>query len=89
MILPADRDFLFEPTDKANVTLYYHLVDALTAEIVVRNDSPIPVELPRKFRLGQVSEVHYNECFHIADKDLATKPPKASWFKKHLQQQHF
>ena len=82
MILPADRDFLFEPTDKANVTLYYHLVDALTAEIVVRNDSPIPVELPRKFRLGQVSEVNYNECFHIADKDLVTKPPKASWFKK-------
>ena len=89
--LPATRDFLFEPDDSLNFTLYAHLVDASTKSIIVRNDREFPVMIPRNFRLGRVSEIDFPSGFHIDTDDedvryLAAKEPKSThkdgWFKK-------
>lgn len=84
MDLPQDRDFIFEPAKHANFTLFSHVVDCNTTQILVRNDSPQPVQIPRRFRVGHVSELNYENCYQVTDPDLAMRPASGAngWFKK-------
>ena len=75
--LLKDRDFIFEPSANVDVSLYAHLVDAYTTEILVQNDSAYPVDIPRNTRLGSVREIEYENCFHApSDPHLALKTSK-------------
>ena len=60
-----DRDFLFESSCKTNVTLYHHVIDAFTSEVIVRNDSSKSVIIFKNFRLEIVIEMIYDDCFLI------------------------
>ena len=92
--LPKTRDFLFEPADDVNFTLYAHLVDASTSAVIVRNDHSQPIQIPRNFRLGRISELNYPNAFQISPeqaeeiKSLAAREPKSThrdgWFKRLL-----
>lgn len=93
--LPAERDFLFEPIEQTNVTLYAHLVDAKVHSILAKNESCRTVQIPEKHRLGTLCELDYENVFfaeHSAQlAEPPRKPPKtslrkpsagASWIKK-------
>ena len=92
--LPETRDFLFEPADDVNFTLYAHLVDASTSAVIIRNDHAQPIQIPRNFRLGRISELDYPNAFQVSPeqaeeiKPLAAREPKSThrdgWFKKLL-----
>ena len=61
--LPIDRDFIFEPVKQAHLTMFAHIVDHKMSAILVRNESNKPVQIPRKFRLGNVQEMDFEHCF--------------------------
>ena len=60
-----DRDFLFESTKKANFTLFYHIVNSYTNEIMIRNNSFNAVKISKNFCLKFVIELRYDDCFQI------------------------
>lgn len=77
--LPDDRDFFFQPLTQAYLTLFSHLVDHTTGGVLVRNESQRTVRLPRKQKLGLVTEVFYENCFQAGlDLDTTEMPPKAN-----------
>lgn len=62
--LPDDCEFLFEPTtSRPNITLFAHLLDYSTTEVLVRNNYNKSVQIPCSFRLGAATEVFYKNCF--------------------------
>ena len=72
--LPEDRDFLFEP-GPARLSMYAHLVDHTMSGVIARNDSNVPVQVPKRMRLGHVCEVDFDNCFHAKiDSDFALRP---------------
>lgn len=83
--LPDDRDYIFEPTTQANLILFSHMVDSKMTGILARNDSDHQVEIPRKLRLGAVTEIDYENCFQadLSPEYASTAPPKKfGWLKK-------
>ena len=81
--LPNDRDFLFYPTNQANLTLYAHIVDHITTKILVSNTSDCSLHIPRHQKLGHIVDICYENCF-LADAqatfDFAAFPPRAQPF---------
>lgn len=67
--LPEDRDFLFEPQCSLQLGqaggVYAHVVDASFQAVQVRNDTDLPVVIPRKTRLGTLGEYDQDGCFPI------------------------
>ena len=87
--LPADRDFIFEPAEHDSLSVCAHVVDNTMSEILVRNNSDLPVVLPKRTRLGKVVEYEANGCYAVSPdaQDLAHRPAKStktSWVKKAL-----
>ena len=85
--LPPGRDFLFEPDKQTSITLYAYLVDAKFHTVLAKNESNQTVQIPRKHRLGVLSELDYENVFFVDH----TPPPKeglqkastgTNWFKK-------
>ena len=76
--LPQDRDFLFEPQTLDQLSAYAHVVDHTMSKVFVRNDSDRPIVLPRKQKLGSVTEYDGADCYALKPKnhDLAAKAPK-------------
>ena len=76
--LPDDRDLIFEPDQLDALTLSAHIVDHNMSRVIVRNDTDLPVTLPRRARLGQVLEYEAEGCFQIDPKHatIADRPPK-------------
>lgn len=85
MNLPKNRDFMFQPIKHANFTFFSHVVECNMIQILVKNDSLQPVQIPRKYRVGDVSEFNYENCYQISNPKLTMRPandtPKI-WFKK-------
>ena len=77
--VPAERDFLFEPVAHASITLHAHLVDAKIHGVLARNDTDQTVKVPRKLRLGTLSDLDYENVFFAEQSCLpeASDPPKA------------
>lgn len=64
---------------QSNLTLFSHLVDHTTSGVLVRNESQRAVCLPRKQKLGLVTEVFYENCFQVGlDLDAVEMPPRAA-----------
>lgn len=75
--LPFDHDFFFQPVQQPHLTLLAHLISHGTRKVLVCNDSPNAVLIPRKHRLGTVTEVIYENCFQaVFDPEAAEVPPK-------------
>ena len=75
LALPENRDFLFEPSAQGKLTMYAHLVDYGMSGVLVRNDSNSSVQIPGKTRLGNVTEMDYDNCFHAdVETDFAAIP---------------
>ena len=89
--LPQDRDLIFEPDQLDALTLSAHIVDHNLSQVIVRNDTDLPITLPRHLRLGKVLEYEAEGCFQVDPKNasMAEKPPKKSraksWIKRSFQ----
>lgn len=73
-----NRDFLFHPTVLPNLTLFTHIVDHQTSKILVRNASDQPLRIPRRYKLGHLIDIAYDNCFFAKDQaaiNSATFPP--------------
>lgn len=68
-LLPANRDFLFNPV-KAEIGIdkgvAASIVNANTINIITRNTSNRPVIISRKQRLGITEEYSAEDCYHVA-----------------------
>ena len=74
--LPDNRDFIFEPTAHAKLTMYVHLVDQDTTGILAQNESSLPISIPKRMRLGGLCELPFDNCFQASlDSDVAKIPP--------------
>ena len=89
-LIVLNKEYLFESEEILNLTAYAHLVDASIKAVLLRNESDIPVQVPRNYRLGRITEMNYINAFHIFDdddevRDLAAKRSRSSkqksWFK--------
>ena len=63
--LPDNRDFFFHPAPQADLTLYSHIMDYETFKILVKNASDLPLCVPRRYKLGHLLDITYNNCFLI------------------------
>ena len=61
--LPDDRDIMFHPATKANLTLFTHIVDHQTSKVLVRNTSSKTLCIPRRHKLGYLIDIAYDNCF--------------------------
>ena len=91
-----DRDFIFEPTQQRDLTMYAHLIDSHVAEVLVKNETDHVVQVPKKLRLGMLCEIDYENVFFAEptsqlqqgpclQKGSAAKPPanyQTGWIKK-------
>ena len=79
-----DRDFLFESTKKVNFTLFHHIVDSYTNEIMIRNDSFNAVKISKNFCLKFVIELTYDDCFQIEFSEIyrIMTVSKRNWIKQ-------
>ena len=69
--IPGDRDSLFTPEYK-QITLYNHAVDANFSFVHAINLSDKPIVIPRKARLGTVSNLEeVNACMAHQDAEIA------------------
>ena len=87
--LPKDRDMLFEPGCKQEVSVFAHIVDHTMNAVFVQNDSEKDVVIPRNTRIGDVVEYEADGCYLATPNDagLAAKPAKSSrsgWWKRAL-----
>ncbi len=93
-----DRDFLFEPIEDSNLSLYAGMLDKNTTTIPVTNSMDKPVHIRRNMKLGDLTELAIDGCYHITSgqedaTELATRRPKEEhqstyakgFFKKLLQ----
>ena len=87
LALPENRDLFFEPHTLDTLSAYAHIVDHDTSAVFVRNDTDRPITLPRKQKLGEISELDDSatDCYAIdpSNHDLASKTPKRrpNWVK--------
>jgi len=77
-----ERDFLFEPGDSPNLALYAHMVDSSLSAIMARNESDQPISIRHNQRLGHLTELDYEGCYHVAadepTRDLAIRRSAAT-----------
>ncbi len=87
--LPKDRDFIFEPQTLDTLSAYAHIVDHTVSSVFVRNDTDKPVTLPRRQKLGKVSDYEATDCYAVdpENHELAIKAPKRQpgWIKTNLR----
>ena len=78
--LSSERDLIFEPKQMNTLTLSASIVDnsLSSQDVIIRNDTDLPVTLVRHARLDKVLEYETEEYFQIDLKDapLAERPLK-------------
>ena len=62
LALPQDPDFVFEPQTLDALSAYAQVVDHTMTAVFVRNNSDLPITLPRKQKLGKVSGYDAADC---------------------------
>lgn len=71
-----DKDFLFEPTTHWKLTFYAHFVDHYTTGNLAQNESNKPIQISKYTKLGEISEILYNNCFQTSlEPNMAKSPP--------------
>ncbi len=84
--LPQNRDLLFEPDcHTGDTAIYAHIVDHTLSAVQVRNDSDVPLVIPRKTRLGHVVEYEADGCYLVNSQDselaASTTGKRANWVR--------
>jgi len=85
-----ERDFLFEPGDSPNLALFAHIVDSSFAAVMARNETDQPTGIRHNQRLGHLTELDYEGCYHVAadepTRDLAIRRSaathRAGWLRR-------
>ena len=81
--LSKNRDFIFESSTNVDVSLYAHLVNVYTIEILVQNDFADSVNISRNTRLDFVQKIEYENCFYASSNShLTLKTSKKNWIKE-------
>ena len=80
--LPADRDFIFEPQKLDLPSVYAYVIDHKASEIFVRNDTDRAIQLPRRVKLGMISDYEAARCFQI---DSSRHDKSQNWIKLGLR----
>ncbi len=70
--LSANRDFLFESSSEVLVSIYVHVIDVKTIEIIVRNESERSMKISRNFKLEVTQEIQYEDRFYVSQKHHLT-----------------
>lgn len=74
--LPNLRDFLFQPFPQQQLMLYSHLLDHTSLRILVWNDTKCLIQIPRRHRLGFITEIPFENYFAtLVEHDAASTPP--------------
>ena len=91
----SDRDFLFEPCELDQLSLFAHILNHDVSEILIKNATNQAINLPRNTPLGYLSELGIEQALIATafvgqtPEDLAQmaeRPPKhyksSGWFMK-------
>ena len=63
-----DRNFLFEPTETP-LSLYAYLVDSSISAVLAKNDSDVPIKIPRNLKLGTICDTDFDNYFQVTTED--------------------
>ena len=63
--LPIDRDFIFEPNILNTLLVYIYVVNYNMSEVFIRNNTDYEITLPRRTRLGNVTEYDTTGAFVV------------------------
>jgi hypothetical protein len=75
--LSSDRDFLFESFSEVSVSIYAHVINARTIDVIVRNESAKSMKISKNFKLDVAQEIQYDDCFYASqDHQLAVQTLK-------------
>ena len=71
-----NRNLLFK-LDETNLTLYAYIIDSSIDLVLVKNISNYPITIYKKYRLGYITKIPYNNYYYIniGLADLTTKLP--------------
>ena len=85
--ISEDRDFLFESSFKTNVTLYHHVIDSYTSEVIVKNDFLKSVKISKNFRLEMITEITYDDCFLMSSNEshMIITSSISNWIKQKFE----
>jgi hypothetical protein len=64
----TDRDFLFESFSEVSISIYAHVIDARTIEIIIRNESAKSMKISKNFKLDVAQKIQYDDCFYASQK---------------------
>ena len=70
------RDFFFESESKTNFIMCSHILDVNIKKILIKNEINHLIKVPRRYRLGQIFEIDCDNCFQIAEMNLAVRSSK-------------
>ena len=68
--LPAGNDFIFKPAVDCPVILFVLLVNSSFHAVIVRNNSNILVDLPRKLYVSTVIDLDIDRYYYINNPDV-------------------
>ena len=74
--ISEERDFFFESESKTNFIMCSHILDVSIKKILIKNEINHLIKMSRRYRLGQIFEIDCDNCFQIAEMNLAVRPPK-------------
>lgn len=63
LLLSNNCDFLFHPATQTNLILFTCIVDHQILKVLVRNISNETLCIPRRYKLGYLIDIAYNNCF--------------------------
>lgn len=63
LLLLDDHNFLFHVATKPSLTLFTHIVDHQTSKVLVRNASNESFHIPRRYKLGHLIDIAYDNYF--------------------------
>ena len=81
------REYLFEPSDSTNFSIYAHLMNDEINFVLIRNNSNKSLKILRNFRLNTLIQSAYINAFQVENMSNMTlrnskSEHKTSWFKK-------
>jgi hypothetical protein len=70
--LLSNRDFLFESFSEVSISIYAHVIDVQTTDVIVRNESAKSMKISRNFKLEVTQKIQYDDCFYASQKHQLT-----------------
>ncbi len=70
--LLSNRDFLFESFSEVSISIYAHVIDVRTIDVIIRNESAKLIKISRNFKLEITQKIQYDDCFYASQKHQFT-----------------